>query len=149
MLKKTMTYRDYNGLARTEDFYFNLTKAEVFDMEIGVAGGMAEWIDKLIATKDVPAIAAIFKDMILKAYGEKSLDGKRFIKIDANGHRLADDFAQTEAYSDLYMELALDSTKASEFVNGIMPEFTEEDFKRMELQAQYKNAIAEAGAPKN
>lgn len=149
MLKKTITYTDYNGVKRTEDFYFNLSKAEVFDMEIGVVGGMAEWINKLIATQDTPALAAIFKDMVLKAYGEKSADGKKFMKIDANGHKLSNEFAQTEAFSVLYMELALDANKASEFVNGIMPEFTEEDFKRMELQAQYKDAMNETNAPAN
>lgn len=117
MLKKTITYTDYNGTERTEDFYFNLSKAEVMEMEMGIEGGMTEMINKIVAAKDAPAIIAIFKKLILKAYGEKSADGKRFIKSD----EISTAFAQTEAYSDLYMELATNADKAAEFVNGIVP----------------------------
>lgn len=121
MLKKTITYTDYNGLQRTEDFYFNLTKAEVMEMEMSTVGGMAEMIQKIVAAQDVPSIIKIFKDLILKAYGEKSADGKRFIKVNEYGNRLADEFAQTEAYSQLFMELATDADAAAAFVNGIVP----------------------------
>lgn len=117
MLKKTITYTDYNGTERTEDFYFNLTKAEVMEMEMGIEGGMTEMINRIVAAKDAPAIIAIFKKLILKAYGEKSADGKRFVKSD----EISTSFAQTEAYSDLYMELATNADKAAEFVNGIVP----------------------------
>ena len=81
MLKKTITYTDYNGVERKEDFYFNLTKAELMEMEMSTEGGLAERIQKVVDTKDVPSIIKIFKDLVLKAYGEKSADGKRFIKI--------------------------------------------------------------------
>lgn len=121
MLKKTMTYTDYNGIQRTEDFYFNLNKAEIMEMEMTTTGGLAEMIQRIIKAQDVPAIIKIFKDLVLKAYGEKTADGKRFVKIAPDGHRLADDFAQTEAYSDLFMELSTDADKAQEFINGIMP----------------------------
>ena len=121
MLKKTIAYTDYNGVERKEDFYFNLSKAEIMEMEMSTAGGLAEMINKVIATQDMPAIIQIFKDLVLKAYGEKSADGKRFVKIDANGHKLANDFAQTEAYSILFMELATDADAAAKFVNGIIP----------------------------
>lgn len=117
MLKKTITYTDYNGTERTEDFYFNLTKAEVMEMEMGIEGGMTEMITKIIAAKDAPAIIAIFKKLILKAYGEKSADGKRFIKSE----EISTAFSQTEAYSDLYMELATNADEAAKFVNGIIP----------------------------
>ena len=117
MLKKTITYTDYNGTERTEDFYFNLSKAEITEMEMGIEGGMVEMINKIIAAKDAPAIIAIFKDLILKSYGEKSADGKRFIK----SKELATAFSQTEAYSDLYMELATNAEEAAKFVNGIVP----------------------------
>lgn len=117
MLKKTITYTDYNQAERTEDFYFNLTKAEVMEMEMSISGGLTEMIKKIVAAKDAPAIIKIFKDLILKAYGEKSPDGKRFIKSE----EIATAFAQTEAYSQLFMELATDSDKAAEFVNGIIP----------------------------
>lgn len=121
MLKKTITYTDYNGSERKEDFYFNLSKAEIMEMEMGTTGGLAEMIQRIVAAQDAPAIIKVFKDLILKAYGEKSADGKRFVKIAPDGHRLADDFSQTEAYSILFMELATDADAASTFVNGIVP----------------------------
>lgn len=118
MLKKTITYTDYNGTERTEDFYFNLTKAEVMEMEMSTTGGMAEMIQRIVNAQDAPAIIKIFKELVLKAYGEKSPDGKRFIKND----EIRDAFAQTEAYSILFMELATDADAAAKFVNGIIPE---------------------------
>ena len=117
MLKKKVTYTDYNGVERTEDFYFNLSKAEIAEMELSTAGGFAEMIQKVIAAQDGPTIIKIFKDLVLKAYGEKSPDGKRFIKSD----EIATAFTQTEAYSQIFMELATDAKAASEFVNGIIP----------------------------
>ena len=117
MLKKTITYSDYNGVNRTEDFYFNLSKAEIMEMEMGTSGGFAEMITKVVAAQDAPTIIDTFKKIILKAYGEKSPDGKRFIKSD----ELSTAFSQTEAYSQLFMELATDTTSASNFVNGIIP----------------------------
>lgn len=121
MLKKTITYSDYNGVERTEDFYFNLSKAEILEMEMGTSGGLAEMIQRIVATQDAPAIIKIFKDLVLKAYGEKSPDGRRFLKTDENGNPLSRNFEQTEAYSILFMELATDAEAASKFVNGIVP----------------------------
>lgn len=121
MLKKTITYEDYNGVTRTEDFYFNLSRAELAEMELSINGGLTEMMNRIIAAQDTPTIVKIFKDLVLKAYGEKSLDGKKFVKIDENGRRLADDFAQTEAYSILFMELATNADAAAEFFNGIVP----------------------------
>lgn len=118
MLKKTITYRDYNDVERTEDFYFNLTKAEIMEMELGTTGGFTEMVQKIIDTQDIPQIAKIFKDLVLKAYGEKSPDGRRFIKND----EIRDGFAQTEAYSDLFMELSTNPDAASAFINGIIPD---------------------------
>lgn len=117
MLKKTIKYTDYNGNERTEDFYFNLTKAEVMEMEMSTDGGFAEMINRVIAAQDVPTIIKIFKDLILKAYGVKSPDGKRFIKSED----LSTEFSQTEAYSELYMSLATNAEEATAFVNGIVP----------------------------
>ena len=117
MLKKTITYNDYNGVSRTEDFYFNLSKAEIMEMEMSTAGGMEQMINKIIAAQEIPAILKVFNDMILKSYGEKSADGKRFIK----NKELTDEFTQTEAYSNLYMELSTDANAAAAFVNGIIP----------------------------
>lgn len=117
MLKKTITYTDYNGVERKEDFYFNLSKAEVMEMELSTTGGLAEMIKRIVAAQDQPAIIKVFKDLILKAYGEKSPDGKRFIK----SPELSDAFSQTEAYSQLFMELATNDEAAAKFINGIVP----------------------------
>lgn len=117
MLKETITYTDYNGNERKEDHYFNLTKAEVMEMEMSTTGGLAEMIQRVVAAQDAPAIIKIFKELILKAYGEKSADGKRFIKSE----ELSTAFSQTEAYSELFMKLATDSDAAAKFVNGIVP----------------------------
>ena len=117
MLKKTITYEDYNGVSRTEDFYFNLSKAEIMEMEMGTTGGFGAMVNKIIAAKDLPTLIHLFKDLLLKSYGEKSPDGKRFIK----SPELSEAFSQTEAYSQLFMELAMDDKKGAEFVNGIVP----------------------------
>ena len=117
MLKETITFVDYNGVERTEDFYFNLTNAEVTEMEMSTSGGLAEMINRVVAAQDAPAIIKIFKDLILKAYGIKSPDGTRFIKSDD----ISTEFSQTEAYSQLFMKLATDADAASRFVNGIVP----------------------------
>lgn len=121
MIKKTITYTDYNGLERTESFYFNLSKAEVMEMELSADGGMAESIQKIVDAKDAPAIIRVFKDLVLKAYGVKSDDGRRFMKVKPDGSRYADDFKETEAYSQIFMELATDAKAAADFVNGIVP----------------------------
>ena len=118
MLKKTVTYNDYNGSERTEDFYFNLTKAEIMEMELTTVGGLSAMIEKIVAAKDGPTIIKTFKDLVLKAYGEKSADGRRFIK----SPEIAEAFSQTEAYSQIFMELATDDEAAAKFVNGIIPE---------------------------
>lgn len=117
MLKKTIKYTDYNGMERTEDYYFNLSRAEIMEMEMSTTGGLAEMIQRIVKTQDAPAIIKVFKDLILKAYGEKSPDGKRFIKSE----ELSNAFSQTEAYSILFMELATDADSAAKFVNGIIP----------------------------
>ena len=121
MLTKTIKYTDYNGVEREEKFLFNLSKAELMEMEMGTAGGLAETIQTIIQTQDAPKIIEMFKKLILKAYGEKSADGKRFIKTDENGKPLSIGFSQTEAYSELFMELATDDVKAADFVKGIIP----------------------------
>lgn len=117
MLKKTITYVDYNGNERTEDFYFNLSKAEIMEMEMSTSGGLAEMIQRIVAAQDAPAIISIFKKLVLKAYGEKSPDGKRFVKSD----EIAAAFSQTEAYSQLFMELATNADAAAAFINGVVP----------------------------
>lgn len=134
MLKKTITYVDYNGVERTEDFYFNLTKAELMEMELEQKGGLGELIKKIVAAKDVPEIVRIFKMLILKAYGVKSEDGKRFIKND----EVRKEFEETEAYSTLFTELAMDSDAAEAFINSIVPKM--DDIKAKAAALENKKA---------
>lgn len=117
MFKKTITYRDYNDQEIKEDVYFNLTKAEIMEMQLEENGGFAEKIQRVVDAKDVPSIIKIFKELIIKAYGIKSDDGKRFIKSD----KLREEFMQTVVYSELFMEFATNADSASAFVNGIIP----------------------------
>lgn len=117
MLKETITYQDFNGVTRTEDFYFHLSEAETMEMEMSANGGFSEYIRRIIAAQDTATLVKIFKDLILKAFGERSLDGRQFIKKP----ELAEAFSYTEAYSQLFMKLATDTEAATRFVNGIAP----------------------------
>lgn len=121
MLKKTITYIDYEDNERTEDFRFNLTEAEIAEMEMSAQGGMEKMIKRIVDARDSEKLVKLFKELILKAYGEISPDGKRFVK----SKELSEAFSQTEAYSQLFMELATDADAASAFVNGIMPKARE------------------------
>ena len=130
MLVKRIKYEDYNGQTREEDFYFNLNKGEIFNMQFGTEGGLDKAIQKIIQTEDTPKIVKIFQDIILNAYGVKSDDGRRFIKSE----ELSTEFKQTEAYSELLMELVSDEKKAAEFINALMPkDLAEEAQKQQKL----------------
>ena len=118
VLKKTITYKDYDDNERTEDFYFNLSKAELAEMELSTTGGLEKTIKKIVDEQDTAKLSALFKDLISRAYGEKTLDGKRFIK----SKELSDAFMQTEAYVELFMELLGKEGAAATFVNGIIPQ---------------------------
>lgn len=121
MLKKTITYTDYDGLERTEEFRFNLTKAELVDMELTTAGTFSETMKRIIAEKDIIRIAKLFKELLLKSYGVKSDDGKRFIK----SQELSEAFSQIEAYSDLYIELLSNPEEAAKFFAEVAPKMEE------------------------
>lgn len=117
MLVKAIKYTDYDGVERTENFYFNLTKAELAELNLTTEGGLQNVIQKIIDAKNVPEITKWFKKIITMAYGEKSADGRRFIKSE----KLTEEFLQTEAYSELFMELLSDEKAAADFVNGMIP----------------------------
>ena len=117
MYTKKMTYTDYNGEEITETFHFNLTEAEILQMQTERSGGLAAKLQRMIDRKDVPSIMSTIKDLIWRAYGEKSDDGRRFIKSE----ELTREFTQTEAYSALFMELATNADEAARFVNEIVP----------------------------
>lgn len=117
MIKITKTYTDYNGNERTEDFWFNLSKAECMEMNLMTEGGLDAYLQKIIDTKDIPKLITQFKELVLKAYGEKSADGRRFMKND----EIRQAFSETEAYSMIFMDLVTDAKAAADFVNGIVP----------------------------
>lgn len=117
MLKKNIKYVDYDGNDRAEDFYFNLNKAEIVELELGTTGGLTKTLEKIVQEKDNKRIVEYFKAIILKAYGEKSADGRRFIK----SQELRNSFEQTEAYAELFMELSSNAKAAADFISGIVP----------------------------
>ena len=136
MLRKDITYTDFNGVERTEPFYFNLSKSELIEMEFGIGGGLSEMIARVVNAKDQPTIIKVFKELILKAYGEKSPDGKYFHKSE----EISNNFSHTEAYTSLFMELATDERAAADFVNGIIPKEAADALKEKNasLDAQIK-----------
>lgn len=117
MFKKTIKYTDFDGNERKEDFYFNLTKAELLEMQLSIEGGLQGHLERIIKTQSQPELIKMFKDIIMRAYGEKSPDGKRFMKSD----EIRQNFECTEAYSELFMELATNSDAAAEFINALLP----------------------------
>lgn len=128
MLKETRTYTDYDGVERTEDFYFNLSKAELIEMQSSESGGLDKYIERITQEQDMKKIIAFFKELVLKAYGKKSDDGRRFIKSE----EISKEFSETEAYSDLFMELATDADKAAKFVNGLIPKDLASELENLE-----------------
>lgn len=128
MLTRKITYTDYNGVERTETFRFNLTQSEIVEMQLETEGGLDKLLQKIIDAKEQTKLIGLFKTLVLKAYGEVSDDGRRFIK----SKEIADAFAQTEAYNIIFMELATDTDAATKFVNGILPKM---ENKSMEILA--------------
>ncbi len=118
MLKKTITYKDYNGEEATDELFFHLSKAELIEMEMEHEGGMLETLNRIIAAEDNAALIREFKHILLQSYGVRSADGKRFTK----NQRLREEFESTEAYSTLFMQLVTDTDAAIEFFNGIVPD---------------------------
>lgn len=125
MIKWPIKYTDYDGNEIEEDFYFNLNRAEVMDMNISANGAYGEYLTRMVEQRDGKGIAKTFRELILKAYGEKSPDGRRFIKSE----EMSRAFEQTEAYSELYMQLATDPEAAKKFMEGILPKMSNSDNK--------------------
>lgn len=123
MLKKTIKYTDFNDVEQTEDFYFHFTKAELAEMNLSYEGGLEAYIERIANTRNTPELIKLFKELILKAYGIKSDDGKRFIKSE----ELRDAFSQTNAYTELFMELAGDDKAAADFITKCCPKDIQEN----------------------
>ena len=130
MLKKTITFKDYNDVERTEDHYFNLKKSELLELQLSVEGGLTQYIQKLISQQDMPKLMELFKKIVKAAYGVKSDDGRRFMKSE----EIFKEFEETEAYSELFMEISTDDKKAAEFFNAIIPPELQNDGKNEPAQ---------------
>lgn len=117
MLKKTITYEDFEGESNTEDFYFHLSKTELIAMDVEHQEGFEKWINGIIKSKDNKTLYDLFKKMVLASYGEKSLDGKSFKKTP----EIAEAFSHHAACEVLLMELIMDSNAGAEFITGIVP----------------------------
>lgn len=118
MLKKNITYEDFNGKTRSEDFYFNLSEAELAELQMSTAGGLGEFIKRIVNEDDGAEIIGLFKQLVQMSIGKKSDDGRRFMK----SPEIVRDFMETNAYTVLFMELATDADKATAFMNGIVPQ---------------------------
>lgn len=116
MYKITKKYTDYNGVEKEEDFYFNLSKADIIKMELSEDGGMDKRLERLVKTQDMKEAIKVFEGLVLMAYGVKTDDG-RFVKND----QIRADFVSSAAYSEIFTEIATDPDKATTFVNGVVP----------------------------
>lgn len=132
MFSKKIKFDDFNGTPREETFYFNLTEAELIEMESSIDGGLAEYGRRIIECQNVPEIMELFKKLILISYGEKSADGRRFIKEDPVRGKLSLEFMQTNAYSELYMEFINNPDSAAEFFNNVIPSKLKEEMANSE-----------------
>ena len=141
MYIKTIEYKDYSGTQRKEDFCFNLNEAEIMEMELSKEGGFDQWITRIANAQNTPELIKLFKSLILMAYGEKSLDGKKFLKVDpTTGRRLSEEFEQTAAYPVLFMELATNTEAATEFINHIIPENAAEAIEKAKADGSLDEA---------
>ena len=141
MLKKTIEFNDWNDVPHKEDFYFNLTRSEILNMQLETNGGLDALLDRMIQTQDQAQLILFFQDLIKRSYGVKSIDGRKFIKND----EVFEDFKSTAAYDTLYMELASDSKKAAAFINGLMPR----ELMSQISSDQIKSQLEEHGIPQD
>ncbi|MBP5594388.1 MAG: hypothetical protein J6Y02_03325 [Pseudobutyrivibrio sp.] len=130
MYSRKVKYEDYDGNEREVECFFNLNKAELLELQMSWDGGLEKVLEKIVAEHDQKRMIEMFKMIMLKSYGQKSLDGNRFIK----NAQLTEEFTQTEAYSELFMLFATDADVASEFINGIIPKSLVEETKKLEAE---------------
>lgn len=136
MRKETITYTDYNNVTRTEDFFFNLNEAELTALQYGVDGGLKEMLERIVKSNDNKQIMACFHELIAKSYGEKSPDGRRFIKSE----ELSEAFMQTEAYNELMLRFMTDANYSAEFINDVLADVTKRT-KERNAKKDENNAI--------
>lgn len=140
MLKQTITYTDYDGMERTEDFWFNLSKTELTKLDAELPGGVLGVLRKIIDKKDRKALVDFIETLILRSYGEKTLDGKRFVKTP----EMSEEFMQTPAYDELFMNILSDTDSQTSFINGVIPQSMAKEIEQTDKK-QVENALAEQG----
>ena len=136
MIKKKVTYTDYNGNERTEEHHFHLNKAELTEMELSVDGGLSNYYQKIVDSQSVPELAKIFKELLLKSYGVKTDEGRVFEKSE----ELSRKFSQSAAYETMYMDLASNTELAAKFANGIIPANFEKEIAKLNANNEGNNA---------
>lgn len=141
MIGITKTYTDYNGVEKTETFYFNLTKTELAKLALGPAGGLDNMLQEIINANDMGRIMELVESIVLMAYGKKTPDG-RFIKVDDDGHKLSVRFSQSAAYDEFFMDLMFDPDKLVDFINGCVPSELSAETGMREASEQAKAKIA-------
>lgn len=139
MLKKTITYTDYNGVERKEDFLFNLTKTELMKWDLKTPGGLAARLERISQKFDIPALISFIEDLIDMSYGIKSDDGVRFIKDE----KLSTMFRQTDAYDQLFVNLLSNEKETTNFINGILPKELMEEVKKQNAEANRPVLLSE------
>ena len=139
MLKKTITYKDFNGTTRTEDFYFNLTKSELVKLQHSEAAGFTETVEGIVAENDSKRIMELFEDLIRMSYGERSEDGRNFLK----SKEISDKFIGSAAYDELFIELLTKEGANVEFVTGIVPDKEELEAVRKKFEARENGSTAQ------
>lgn len=142
MIKKTMSYVDFNGNERKEDVYFALTEAELYELELSQNGGLENYLTKISQSQDTKEIWDLFSSIVLKAYGEKSLDGKFFQKK-RDGHKLSEDFEQTQMFSDMIVEFMQDASSFAVFLKGVLPKKISDQISDKDLQIALNGPTAE------
>ena len=140
MLKKTITYTDYDGMERTEDFWFNLSKTELTKLDAELPGGVLGVLRKIIDKKDRKALVDFIETLLLRSYGEKTLDGKRFVKTP----EMAEEFMQTPAYDEVFMSVLSDTDSQTSFINGVIPQSMAKEIEQTDKK-QVENTLAEQG----
>lgn len=143
MLKKSITYENFDGDMVTEDYYFHLSKADLIELEVSKEGGLQKWLETIVRANDGAQIMAEFKKIVLASVGQKSADGKRFIKTP----EFREEFAASEAYSALFMEIVYDPSKAAEFVNGVVPHGLRDEVSKAARQQQRAHPSDTAATP--
>lgn len=142
MIKKTITFEDLDGNVLVEDFYFHLSKADIAEMELSRKGGLTEYLNKIVAEEDGAKLVEMFKDLLTKTVGKRSEDGRRFIKT----QEITDEFVQSDAYSEMFIELATNAEQASAFVNGIVPSSMQTAVRAADVQNVDLPAVSDSAS---